>query len=342
MTNQNNKFTAKFSITFIVIILAVVFGGYIVIKLDAQPRTDDAYAYADTIYITPEVSGRIVDMPVTDNMSVKKGDILIKIDDRIYIQQLEKAKAELNSLEKQIELAQKGIDAQTFGAKASDNAVKQARIAREQAQIDFNRIKPLRDSGVASGAQFDKAKNALRIAEEQEKTATFSAKSAEAGISTLDALEAKLDSIRADVALAQLQLDFTTIYAPFDGKILGLRTAIGQFAIAGSPIFTIAKTDVWYVFANFRETDLKAINKDSKATVYLMSNTNKKFSAVLDSIGYGVNPDDGGVMINGLPSVKKSINWVRVAQRFPVRFRILNPDDEMFRIGASAVVVVGK
>lgn len=103
------------------------------------------------------------------------------------------------------------------------------------------------------------------------------------------------------------------------------------------PIFTLIDTRHWYVIANFRETDLKNIRSGTPATIRLMSDSGKTFEGKVDLIGYGVLPDDGGLVLGGLPKVSRSINWVRVAQRFPVKIMVDKPDPEMFRIGASAV-----
>lgn len=104
-----------------------------------------------------------------------------------------------------------------------------------------------------------------------------------------------------------------------------------------APYFYLIDTRHWYVIANFRETDLKNIRSGTPATIRLMSDSGKTFEGKVDSIGYGVLPDDGGLVLGGLPKVSRSINWVRVAQRFPVKIMVDKPDPEMFRIGASAV-----
>lgn len=106
------------------------------------------------------------------------------------------------------------------------------------------------------------------------------------------------------------------------------------------PIFTLIDTRHWYVIANFRETELKNIHAGTPANVRLMSDSGKVFVGKVDSIGYGVLPDDGGMVLGGLPRVSRSINWVRVAQRFPVKIVVDKPDEEMFRIGASAVATL--
>ncbi|EJM52362.1 hypothetical protein PMI29_05918, partial [Pseudomonas sp. GM49] len=78
----------------------------------------------------------------------------------------------------------------------------------------------------------------------------------------------------------------------------------------------------------------------SRSTLYLMGDSNRTFSGTVDSIGFGVFPDDGGAQAAGLPKVARTINWVRVAQRFPVRIRVDKPDPDLFRIGASAVALI--
>ncbi|MGL4720852.1 MAG: HlyD family efflux transporter periplasmic adaptor subunit, partial [Kluyvera intermedia] len=135
-------------------------------------------------------------------------------------------------------------------------------------------------------------------------------------------------------------LEMATVRAPFDGRVVSLKTSIGQFASAMRPIFTLIDTRHWYVIANFRETELKNIHAGSPTTLYLMSDSGKTFSGKVDSIGYGVMPEDGGLVLGGLPHVARSINWVHVAQRFPVKIMVDKPDAEMFRIGASAVATL--
>jgi multidrug efflux system membrane fusion protein len=122
--------------------------------------------------------------------------------------------------------------------------------------------------------------------------------------------------------------------------VVALKTTVGQFASALKPVFTLIDSDHWYVVANFRETALRNIRTGTPSTVYLTSDTSKRFEGVVDSVGYGVLPEDGGVVTEGLPRVQRSINWVHVAQRIPVKIRILAPDPELFRVGVSAVAIL--
>ena len=96
--------------------LALVALVFVIWRVDSAPSTNDAYASADTIDVVPEVSGRIVELAVTDNQAVKQGDLLFRIDPRPYEANLAKAEASLAALDKQIMLTQRSVDAQQFGA----------------------------------------------------------------------------------------------------------------------------------------------------------------------------------------------------------------------------------
>lgn len=319
---------------------AIGLGIYVIWRIDTAPRTDDAYAYADTISVTPEVSGRIIDLVAKDNQAVRKGDVLFRIDPRPFEDTLAKAKASLVALDKEIELYQRTVDSQKFGAAAAANSVDRARAAAEQTADTLGRMEPLLGSGFVSAEQVDQARTANRSAIAQLEAAKHDAQRATASISGVDALVAKREVVKAEIELAKLNLEHATVFAPFDGRVIGLRTSVGQFASAGHPLFTLGDSGRWYVIANFRENELARITPGHTAKVYILSNPGKHFQGVVESVGYGVFPDDGGAETTGLPHVPRSINWVRVAQRFPVRILIENPDPALFRIGASAVATM--
>lgn len=302
----------------LVVALALVALVFVIWRVDSAPSTNDAYASADTIDVVPEVSGRIVELAVTDNQAVKQGDLLFRIDPRPYEANLAKAEASLAALDKQIMLTQRSVDAQ-------------------QATDTLRRTEPLLKEGFVSAEDVDRARTAQRAAEADLNAVLLQAQSAASAVSGVDALVAQRAAVEADIALTKLHLEMATVRAPFDGRVISLKTSVGQFASAMRPIFTLIDTRHWYVIANFRETDLKNIRSGTPATIRLMSDSGKTFEGKVDSIGYGVLPDDGGLVLGGLPKVSRSINWVRVAQRFPVKIMVDKPDPEMFRIGASAV-----
>ncbi|KND61365.1 Inner membrane component of tripartite multidrug resistance system [Candidatus Burkholderia verschuerenii] len=301
------------------------------------PSTDDAYAYADMIDVVAEVPGRIVDMPVRDNQAVKKGDLLFRIDPRPLEDELARAQASLAALDAQIALMSRAVDAQRFNAKSVLAVSEKARAAAALAAQTLRRTEPLLAPCYVSAEDVDRARTAHEAAQADLKAAQLQVQQASSAVGSVDALVAQRGAVEAEIALAQHRLDMATVRAPFDGRVVALKTTVGQFATTLKPVFTLIDTEHWYVVANFRETELRRISSGVPATVYLMTDPDKRFKGAVESIGYGVLPDDGGLVLEGLPRVQRSLNWVRVSQRFPVKIRVDAPDGALFRVGASAM-----
>jgi multidrug efflux system membrane fusion protein len=327
-------------IGFAILLVTLGLVGYVVYYLDQSPRTDDAFVRADTIGVAPQVSGRIVHLRVHDNQSVKKGDVLFEIDPVPYKHALERARAALDSLEKQIGLSRRDVRAQQFGAAAARANIERADAQAKQAADTLERIEPLLAKEYVTAEAVDQARTAKRTAEAGLQVAQRDAARATAAVSGVDSLVAKLGELRAAVATAEYDLEQTVVRAPFDGLVIDLDIAQGEYAATGRRLFTLIDTRNWYVIANFRETALKGMRPGMKAEVYLMSDPSRRFAGTVHSIGFGVFPEEGGSSANGLPKVPRSINWVRVAQRFPVRIRVDAPPADLFRIGASAVALI--
>jgi len=323
-----------------ILVAAIGLAAYVIHYLDQSPRTDDAFVRADTIGVAPQVSGRIANLRVQDNQAVKKGDVLFEIDPVPYRHALERARAALDSLEKQIVLSQRDVRAQQFGAAAARANIDRAEAQARQAADTLGRIEPLLAKEYVTAEQVDQARTAKRSAEAALQVARRDAERAAAAVSGVDALVARLGELRAAVATAEYDLEQTVMRAPFDGRVIDLDIAQGEFAATGRRLFTLIDSRNWYVIANFRETALKGIRPGMAAEVYLMSDPGRRFAGTVHSIGFGVFPEEGGSSANGLPRVPRSINWVRVAQRFPVRIRIDEPQADLFRIGASAVALI--
>ncbi len=324
-------------LTVLLLLMAIGLGIMVVWRVDTAPRTDDAFVYADTIQVVPEVSGRIVNLAVQDNQRVKRGDLLFELDRRPFQDALDRARASLVQLDQQIMLAQRSVNAQVLNASAARAGVDRARSAAKQAADTLHRMEPLVDKGYVSADDLDKARTSARSTAAELEAAELRAREATAAVSGVDALQAQRAVVQAEIATAALNLEYATVRAPFDGIVVSLRTTRGQFASASSPVFTLIDTTKWYVIANLRETELANIRRGTRATVYLMSRTAIHFDGEVDSVGYGVAPDDGGSLAQGLPKVQRSLNWVHVSQRFPVKIRIKDPHPDLFRVGTSAV-----
>jgi multidrug efflux system membrane fusion protein len=138
--------------------------------------------------------------------------------------------------------------------------------------------------------------------------------------------------------LAERDLRMTRLVAPFDGVVTGLQIAEGTYAAAGHPLFTLVDARHWYAVADFRETDLRDIHVGDGATVWLLGDTRQGVPGHVESLSPGVQGDVGGGP--GLPSVERSLKWVVIAQRFPVRISLDSPPPALMRIGATATVVI--
>jgi len=323
-----------------IVLATIALAVYVVYDLDQSPRTDDAFVRADTIGVASQVSGRIAGLRVRDNQAVKQGDVLFEIDPEPYRHALERARAALHSLEQQIGLTQRDVNAQKFAATAARANIDRAEAQAKQAADTLARTEPLLAKEYVTAEQVDQLRTAKRSADAALEVARRDAARAAAAVSGVDALVAKLGELRAAVATAEYDHRQTVVRAPFDGRVIDLDIAQGEYAATGRRLFTLIDARTWYVIANFRETALKGIRPGMPAEVYLMSDPGKRFAGTVHSIGFGVFPEEGGSSANGLPKVPRSINWVRVAQRFPVRIRIEDPPAELFRIGASAVALI--
>ena len=151
---------------------------------------------------------------------------------------------------------------------------------------------------------------------------------------------ARLAAAEAVVTSAELDVDYCRVRAPFDAYVTNLNTAVGEYARQGQQVFALVDDRAWYVMANFRETYVGLIKPGMTAEVYLMSYPNRRFRGVVQGIGWANHPDQGAT-VGVLPDVPRTLNWVRLASRFPVRILLEERDPERpFRMGATAVVTI--
>uniref|UniRef100_I2PX59 Multidrug resistance efflux pump n=1 Tax=Desulfovibrio sp. U5L TaxID=596152 RepID=I2PX59_9BACT len=323
----------------LVILLLIVFGAMVFFRLDNRPRTDDAFIDADIVHLAPDVAGRIVSLNVENNQSVHAGDILFVIDQQPYELKLNAARAQSRALETKIDDTLNEIASQVSRADAARTAIDNARAQLALAASTLARQEPLFTQGVIPAEQIDQSRTARNSAQFTLNQTIQQALSARQAVSSVRPLQAQLAASRASEALAQRDLDKTVVKAPFDGKVVGLNIAAGEYATTGQPVFTLINTTKWYAVANFRETEIARMSPGTAATVYLMAQPEQALQGRVESVGGGVLSDDAGSG-NGMPRVAKTLDWVRLAQRFPVRILLDQPPHDAMRIGASAVVVI--
>jgi len=209
-------------------------------------------------------------------------------------------------------------------------------ITRSQAAHQSRSQLALAEAGlVAAEAQYNQGQATVTQSNQQVMQATHN-------VTTLDPLVGQVSGRQAAIDTAQYNYDNCRIVAPFDARVTNLTLSQGAYATAGQQVFTLIDTRVWWAIANFRETQLQHIRPGMEADIYVLSRPNVRFKGVVDSVGFGVTPDADllGRLTPGLPDVQRTLNWVHLASRFPVRVRIQSQPNELFRLGESAVVVI--
>ncbi|WP_050300854.1 multidrug transporter subunit MdtN [Yersinia frederiksenii] len=324
----------------LIVVAAVISGWLSVRQTTLNPLAEDAELGASVVHVSSSVPGRIISLNVEENSKVQRGDLLFSIEPDLYRFRVEQAQAELKMAQAAQDTQQRTVVAEQSNAAITDEQIVRARANLKLATQTLARLQPLLPKGYVTAQQVDDAATAKHDAEVSLNQALKQSLAAEALVSTTAASEALVVARRAALAIAERELANTQIRAPHDGWVVGLTVSVGEFVIPDQAIFTLINTEHWHASAFFRETELKNISVGDCATVYVMADRQRAIQGRVEGIGWGVSSEDLLNIPRGLPYVPKSLNWVRVVQRFPVRISLDNPPEELMRVGATAVVVV--
>jgi multidrug efflux system membrane fusion protein len=251
---------------------------------------------------------------------------------------------------------------------ATEAALKQSEADESYAIGNLHRIEPLLQKGFvtiddvhkarsladAKTAAVDQQRSQLALAkagllaataQKQQAVAQMSQSQAQVkessnSVLVLAPLLAQRESRAAAVRLARYNYEQCSVEAPFDARVTNLTISEGQYAKVGEQLFTLIDNRTWWVLANFRESQLAHVQPGTPVEVDLMTDTSRKFHGVVESDGFGVTPDPDvvGKIAKGLPEVQRTLNWVRLASRYPVRIRITDAPPAVLRVGQVAVV----
>jgi membrane fusion protein, multidrug efflux system len=194
----------------------------------------------------------------------------------------------------------------------------------------------LSEAGLQSAlAQYERSKAVLEQSKAQHEQSIHA-------VTTLEPLVNQRGARASAVKSARYDLDNCRVYAPFDARVTNLTISEGAYAHVGQQVFTLIDARTWWAIGNFREGNLQKIMPGMRADVYVLSKPDVRFSGVVDSIGFGVTPDADvfGTLAPGLPNAQRTLNWIHLASRYPVRVRVKEPPPDLFRVGESAVVII--
>jgi len=303
-----------------------------------SPRTEDAQVRANLIGVSPQVGGAITAIHVKDNQRVKKGDLLLDLDSRPYEAEAEKARAQLALTDLEIQAYKDQI------------AAAEAQLRQSQVKADYAVDYAKRVQALVGNLYVTVDKNQLAQTEavaatqkvEQDKAALERARNllGERG-------DVNVRKLAAEAALrdAELKLSYCKVYAPCDGFVVNLQITPGAYAATGEQIFSIVDDRIWYVLANFRETDLHRVRTGMSADVYLLADSSRKLHGIVQGVPKAITPQyaptqnsPGGQGI--LQNVSPTLDFILLAQRFPVRIVLDEPEKHNFRNGGTAAVIV--
>ena len=341
MAGQNPRHASKGrAIAVVIVLLGAAALWYAYDRSSRYPSTDDASIDADVVHVASPVGGRIIRVPVEENQHVAKGDVLFEIDPVPYRLAVAQAQAEVELARASLATRRRTLIGETSNATIAADQTRRATHNYDLATRSVDRLRPLEAQGYVSTQQLDQAVVAQRDASVSLAQAKVQQRSSAQTIGDDTDAIAALHAREAALAIAQRALDDTVVRAPFEGYVTGLTILAGETVAPNQSIFTLVHSGEWFAVANFRETALGAIEVGDCATVYSMIDRRQPMSGKVIGIGAGIMDTDRVNLPRSLPYVQQSVNWVRVAQRFPVRVRIDAPVNRLVRIGASAIVEV--
>jgi multidrug efflux system membrane fusion protein len=324
----------------LIVIGAIALGGLYLKRAHDNLLSEDAVLTASVVNIASSVAGRIVTLDVAENQKVARDQLLFTLDAEPYRLAAEQARAELRMAEAARDAQQRAIDAERSNAVIAGQQITRARANLALAEQTLARLTPLLPKGYVTAQQVDDARTARDDARTSLSQAEKQAQAAASLVSTVDGSQALVEARRAALALAERAVANTKVRAPHEGRVAGLIVATGEIVAPGQSVFTLIDTRNWFASASFRETELTSIEVGGCARVFALADRSRPMRGRVEGIGWGVLTEDLVNVPRGLPYVPKSLNWVRIEQRFPVRIRLIDPPESLMRIGASAVAIV--
>ncbi len=282
--------------------------------------TDNAYVRGQTTVISPQVSGYVTDVPVRDFQQVKAGQVLLKIDDRIYRQRVDQATAQVDAQAATLANSRQTQAARTASLAAQDAAVANAEAQLMRARADMARVNDLVTDGSVSLRERDQTLASLRQAQAALRQAQAAREIARQDIRTVEVgrggQKAGVSGAEAAQRLAQIDLANTVVRAPENGRLSEVGVRLGQYVTAGSQLMFLVPPETW-VIANFKEaqTARMAVGQPASFTVDGLSNARLKGHVER------ISPAAGSEFAV-LKSDNATGNFTKVPQRIAVRIRV--------------------
>jgi len=298
--------------------------------------TENAYVRGQVTFISPQVSGYITSVDVLDFQPVHRGDVLMTIDDRIYKQHVHQSRAQLEM--KKAALANNLQQRRSAEAviKRNEAALLNAKAQAVKGGLDLKRVENLVADGSLSLRERDasRASNSQTLADVQQAQATLevSKQDLQTVIVNRASLEADVASAQAALELAQIDLDNTKIIAPRDGQLGQISVREGAYVSAGTRLTSLVPQQMW-VIANMKETQMARVKPGLPVVFTVDALDGERFSGEVEFISPAAGSEFSAISPDNATG-----NFVKIAQRIPVRIKITSDNAAHLRPGMSVEV----
>ncbi len=309
-----------------IVVVGIIVGFFFWFARRNEVRTDDAYTDGNVVTMAPKISGYVVTLNINDNMRVRRGDLLLRIDPRDYLaaqQQaqaaLELAQAQLKSAQDALRIARVQYPAQLISARAQQQA---AAASLEQAQRQYQRQHAVdrrattQETIDVSTSQQLSADANLKSAKAQVAVAELVPEQIRQASSAVEERLAQVAQAQAQLVQADLNLSYTDVRAPSDGFITQRGVQLGDYVTAGSNMFLIVTPQVW-ITANYKESQLGRMRPGDAVDIKIDAYSGYALSGHVQSIQYG-----SGSRFSAFPAENATGNFVKIVQRVPVKIVI--------------------
>ena len=305
------KTSLRVLLTGAVVLVAVAVVAYKYWDYLINPWTRDGQVRAQVVQVTPRVSAPIVNLPIVDQY------------ESLIVQQ----QAVIDANEASLADATANFERMT---KAGETGAV-ARQSVDDAKANF-------DIAVASLSRAQ-AQMIEAFAQRAQSEADLAEARAQLGAPGED--NARLRAAKAAVRSAELDLEFTRVVAPVDGYVTNLALRLGDQAVENTPALALVDVNSYWIHGFFKENWIADIRPGDRAIVTLMTYPDRPLEGRVDSVGWGISQDDGSTGFDLLPDIDATFEWIRLAQRVPVRVHLVDmPEDIRLRVGTTTSVLV--
>ena len=318
-------------------VLLLLFAWHLPPFRPAMPTTENAYIRGKVTVIAPQLAGYVSAVEAADFQRVAKGDVIARIDDRIYQQKLAQAEAALSAARAARAVAEQNVHSAEAVARADEAALSAATSALETARSEHDRATALSERGAMTQAAFEQARLAVQQAEalvsQAEAQLDVQRESIASAEAQLISADAAIASAEAAVQLARIDLDNTVIHAPEDGTLGQVTVRVGQYVTAGTALVSHVGDDLW-IIANFAETGLHGMRLGQPVAFTVDAIADRSFTGRIEAFSPATASE-----FSLLPGANATGNFTKIAQRLPVRIAI-DPGQEMAEYLAPGLSVI--